>query len=189
MLAWANNQGAAVTIPESTNEIIQSFPKLRTGERVRALETLLAQRLSTQYLKECLNLSRFDLSHYRRLSRALTPAVIDLIDRGNLSLRHARVIGQLDRKQQESFARDVIQRRWSVSRATEQAKSLMSGEAAPANSEYYDSIAEQISEQIGHPVKVAPDKANPRSGTITINYADFECFDSILSRMKVRLRE
>lgn len=176
-------------LSESLNAKISAFVEMPTGERILTVEELISSGLSPAYLKERLGLSRYDLSHYRRLSRTLSPEALVLIDKGRLSLRHARAISRVSRDGQAKFTGDIIQRRWSASRADQQAIALVTGSAPPADAEYYDSIAEQISEQIGHEVKIAQDKANRRSGTITIRYADFDCFDSILARMRVTLNE
>ena len=140
-------------------------------------------------LKSALGLSRFDLSHYRRLGRRLGDAVLDLIERSALSFGHARAIARLPPAKQEKFARDVIQRRWSAHRTESEVSRVIAGDEPGPDAHYYTALAETISEQIGHPVAVAANPARPQSGSITITYADFDCFDSILARMRVKLPE
>lgn len=176
-------------ISESLNAKMLGFKDMAPGERISAVAELLAGGLSASYVKERLGLSRYDLSHYLRLSRTLSPQVLIRIDKGQLSLRHARAISRVPPADQERFVGDIIQRGWSAARADQQATAFVSGSEPPADAEYYDAIAEQISEQIGHEVKISQDKMNRRSGTITIRYADFDCFDSILARMRVTLNE
>lgn len=155
--------------------------------QLRAIAQLREEGIPAALIKSRLGLTRHTLSHYRRLERLLVPAAAILIERAALSLRHARAIVRLPAAEQENFTRDIIQRRWSAHRAELEVRKRIEGQPAIPDSHYYDSLAETISEQIGHPVKIQPDRLNPHSGAITILYADFDCFDSVLARMRVKL--
>lgn len=180
---------ASTDIDINAPDAAADFRRLSAAQRISAVEEWLGAGRSPRLLKQRLGISRFELSHYRRLARVLTADARHLLERNALSLGHARAIGRLDPKRQEAFARDIIQRRWSAHRAEQEASSALAGASAQPDAQYYDGLAEIISEQIGHPVKVTPDRHNKRAGAITITYADYACFDSILGRLRVRLPE
>lgn len=174
---------------ERLEQAAARFPQLGVAARVRMVGQLAEAGVPMRELKTALGLSRFDLSHYRRLGRRLAGPVLDLVERAGLTFGHARAIARLPLPQQEAFARDVIQRRWSAHRTESEAKRALAGAQPGPDAHYYGALAETISEQIGHPVTVTANPARPQSGTIAIAYADFDCFDSILARMRVKLPE
>jgi ParB-like chromosome segregation protein Spo0J len=161
--------------------------KLEVIAALATLELLEAEDVSSRGIQDRLGIDRFELSHLRRLKRQLTPASRQVIERARLSFAHARAIARLRGDDQETLARDVAQRRWSAHRAEREARERLQGRAAGPDNSMYVALAEQIAEQIGHPVQIRTDPANPRRGEILVTFADLDCFDAILSRMRVSL--
>lgn len=156
-------------------------------EKLEELERLAGASLDASYLKERLVVDRFELSHLRRLARALSDPAREVVRRAGLTFAHARAIARLPARDQESFARDIVQKRWSVRKAEQAAAARVKGEAPGPDREYYEQLSTRISEYVGHPVEVDVDKKNPKRGVIKITYADLDCFDSIMQRLRVSL--
>lgn len=164
-------------------------PKLDVHAALAVLEELEGEGASSGTIRQRLGLDRFELSHLRRLARQLTLPAREVIGRARLSFAHARAIARLSGVAQETLARDIAQRRWSAHRAEREARERLAGSGGAPDMALYAALAERIAEQIGHPVQIQVDRADPRRGEITVTFADLDCFDAIVSRLGVRLDE
>jgi ParB-like chromosome segregation protein Spo0J len=165
----------------------QTFKNLPVSKRIEEIELRLELGETGPEIKENLELSRYELSHLKRLSKRLTPEARKLISRNNLAEGHARALARLPAKMQESLLREALHRRWSVRKIERRVKDLLEGREPEPDDSYYEQLATHISDTIGHPVKVCPDKTNPSKGQIIITYLGFDAFDSVMERLNVEL--
>ena len=167
----------------------EDFKRLPIIERLEKLAGILISRDSSDSIKKELGLSRYELSHLKRLDKHLSETSKQLIHKNKLSEGHAKALARLRGSQQDKLLRDTIQKRWSV-RVLEQAVSAqLDGEEFNDRSTdalYYEQLSNHVSEQIGHPAKIFPDKTQG-NGQITITYYGLDSFDGILKRLRVKL--
>lgn len=167
----------------------EDFRKLSIIERIDTLSARLSAGDSSDLVKREFGLSRYELSHLRRLTKNLTDTTRHLIKRNGLSEGHARALARLGGHPQDKFVRDTIQKRWSVRLLEQAVKAHLEGvefKDRSADVHYYDQLSTYISEHIGHPVKIQPAK-EPGNGQITISYFGLDSFDGILKRMRIKL--
>ncbi|MCE0759476.1 MAG: hypothetical protein SWN10_13545 [Pseudomonadota bacterium] len=165
------------------------FAQLPIIKRVEAVEDLESEGLSAREIKAELGLTRYQLSHLKRLSRKLTPESRFLIQKNQLSEGHARALVRLSGRQQENMLRATLQYGWSVRKLENRIKDDLAGKDAGPDAAYFEQLAVHIGDTIGHPVKVKPNQANPSKGEIVITYLGLDAFDSVMERLKVRLDE
>lgn len=165
----------------------QEFKALPVIKRIEEIELRRDLGDSSAEIKEALGLNRYELSHLNRLSKKLCPEARKLIKRNNLSEGHARALVRLPQKAQENILRDALHRKWSVRKLEQRVRDYVAGREPTPDASYYEQLATHISDTIGHPVQVRPDKTNPTKGKIVITYLGLDAFDSIMERMKVRI--
>lgn len=171
------------------NITAEEFKNLPVIERVKMIENLEYLKISAAEIKQRFEISRYELSHLRRLSKRLSDTVKSIIAKSNFSEAHARAITCLTHDQQEKIVREAIAKKWRLHRLTTEIKAVQGGHTVHDNAEYYESLSENISAQIGHPVIVRPSKENQAIGTIEIKYLGYEAFDGIMARLNVQLEE
>lgn len=161
------------------------FKSLSAIRKLDEIERRLAIGDTSAEICADLAITRYELSHLKRVSRNLSDTTKHLIARNGLSDGHARALARATGKQQDSLIRDTLQRKWSVRRLEQEVRARLEGQEAPKDKEFYDRISEIISQYVTHPVRVVPDKSDPRKGTFVISYNDLTCFDSIIDRLQV----
>lgn len=121
--------------------------------------------------------------HYVRVARRLTLSTQTLCRRNpRLSFGHARALAGFQPSEQIEMARSALSKHWSVRMLEQQQnKTELPDEA------YYQHLSENLSEQLGHPLLVEPDKSKASDGLITIRYFGFDDFDSICSRLGIEV--
>lgn len=167
----------------------EDFRKLPIIERLDALAARTAAQESSHSIKKALGLNRYELSHLRRLDRCLSDTAKHLINKNRLSEGHARALARLSHPQQERLVRDTLQKQWSVRDLEQAVKATIEGgdiKDKSADARYYDQLGTNISEQIGHPVKIQPSQT-PDNGQIIITYFGLDSFDGILKRLRIKL--
>ena len=165
------------------------FRRLAIVQRIEAVSQRLASYESSDSIKQGLGLSRYELSHLRRLDRKLSGPTKQLISRHGLSEGHARALARLCDTDQDRLARDSIQKRWSVRDLEHAVQALIEGEVfkdKAADAYYYEQLGTHVAEQIGHPVKIQPSQT-PGNGQIIITYFGLDSFDGILKRLRITL--
>lgn len=138
-------------------------------------------------ISKTLGCRNYQVSHWVRVGRHLHPEVKELLHRNRLSLGHCRVIAGLPLAEQVEIARQAIARRKSV-RALEKA-STEDRDMTVRDKQYYQKLANQISDVIGHPVVIHPALGDANAGTLAIHYANTEMFDAICDRLRVNLED
>lgn len=167
----------------------EEFKNLPVMEKVKIIENLAYLKISAAEIKQRFRISRYELSHLKRLSNRISDTVKSIIAKSNFSEAHARAITRLSHDQQEKIVREAIAKRWRLHRLTAEVKAVQGGHSVHDNAEYYESLSENISSQIGHPVIVRPSKADQAIGTIEIKYLGHDAFDGIMARLNVQLEE
>ncbi len=132
------------------------------------------------------NMAAYKVRHLVRIARKLHSETLELCQRNQrLSYGHARVLASIDMPQQVDAARTTVAKHWSV----RQLERYTRNEPESSDSSYYERLSESLSEQMGRPLAITPDKATPTAGSINIRYFDLDDFDTICSRIGVDLSE
>lgn len=165
----------------------QEFKTSPVIKRIEEVELRRELGDTSAEIKEALGLTRYELSHLNRLSRKLCPEARKLIKRNNLSEGHARALVRLPQKAQQEILREALHRKWSVRKIEQRVRDYVDGRELAPDATYYEQLSAHIGDTIGHPVKVRPDKGNPRKGKIVITYLGLDAFDSVMERLKVKI--
>ncbi|MGO4169444.1 ParB/RepB/Spo0J family partition protein [uncultured Novosphingobium sp.] len=132
--------------------------------------------------------SRSHVANFQRLL-ALPDGVISMVEKGSLSMGHARALIGCD--DAEEIADAAITKQMSVREIEKLVRKKARGDVAPRRArtarnphEDADIVAVQshLEEFLGLPVKINAD-ADPKSGTVTIRYATLDQLDLICQRL------
>lgn len=158
-------------------------------EEARAYHRLAESEGLTQVeIAKMVDKSRSHVANLQRLL-ALPEPVMDLVERGSLSMGHARaLIGSEDA---EEIAQAAVAKQMSVRDVEKLIRRKSKGEVAPRrprtarnSSDDADIVAVQghLEEFLGLPVRIQSD-ADPKSGVVTIKYATLDQLDLICQRL------
>jgi len=174
---------ALALIENLQREDLNPIEEARAYHRLAELEGLTQTEIAKMVDK-----SRSHVANLQRLL-ALPESVIALVERGELSMGHARaLIGSEDA---EEIARTAVDRQLSVREVEKQVRRPAKSDATPRRartarnaSDDADIAAVQghLEEFLGLPVRIQAD-ADPKSGTVTIRYATLDQLDLICQRL------
>jgi ParB family chromosome partitioning protein len=159
-------------------------------EEAQAYQRLSEQEGMTQAeIARMVDKSRSHVANLQRLL-ALPEAVMDMVQKGDLSMGHARaLIGVEDA---EALAQEAVTKGLSV-REVEQFVRRKAGREAPQKRKARDergptdnaditAMEQHLEEFLGLPVKITTD-GDPRSGAVTIRYRTLDQLDLICQRL------
>jgi ParB family chromosome partitioning protein len=156
-------------------------------EEARGLSRLLTDfDMTHDKVAEAVGKSRSTITNLLRLLE-LSPAVKQMLERGELEMGHARALLTLPDAQQAEAARLVVSRRLSV-RETEALVRKLRNKAGPkqAGNRTFDpnirSLQDELSGRLGTSVVINHKKTG--KGTLEIHYNSVDELDGILSRIK-----
>lgn len=158
-------------------------------EEARAYNRLAESEGLTQVeIARMVDKSRSHIANLQRLL-ALPEPVIGMVERGELSMGHARaLIGSPDA---EDIAEAAITSQLSVREVEKLVRRKSRGDAAPRQARTARDSAEDadiaavqghLEEFLGLPVRIQPD-ADPKSGMVTIRYATLDQLDLVCQRL------
>ncbi len=158
-------------------------------EEARAYQGLTEEEGMTQAeVAELVDKSRSHVTNLMRLL-SLPDEVISMVERGDLSMGHARaLIGHDDAA---ALAAMAIAKKLSVREVEKLARAGLGGaKASPKPAPRRDSaddadivaVQRHLEEILGLPVKISAD-ADPRSGAVTVRYATLDQLDLICQRL------
>lgn len=104
-----------------------------------------------------------------------------------LSFGHARVLVGLSSKEQEFFARQVVEEQWSVRQLEQAVKQFKSKEEAPKDfkkDKDVERLQMILSEQLGYPVEIINDEA--QGGCLKLKFFDNDTLSGLLERLGLR---
>ena len=162
---------------------------LNPVEEARAYQRLSQNESLTQAeIARLVDKSRSHVANLQRLL-ALPEEVLDLVERGELSMGHARALIGHDRA--TDLARDAVARKLSV-REVEALARIGEGVSKgarrarasrdPAKDADIAAVQRHLEEFLGLPVRIKTD-ADPRSGAVTIRYRSLDQLDLICQRL------
>ena len=162
---------------------------LNPVEEARAYQRLSQDESLTQAeIARLVDKSRSHVANLQRLL-ALPEEVLDLVERGELSMGHARALIGHDRA--TDLARDAVARKLSV-REVEALARIGEGVSKgarrarasrdPAKDADIAAVQRHLGEFLGLPVRIKTD-ADPRSGAVTIRYRSLDQLDLICQRL------
>ena len=180
-----DSQARAVALVENMQRV-----DLRPLEQAEGLYQLMNEHgLTQQAVSETMGLSRAKVANLLRL-RTLEGEVKTLLDRGELSEGHAKVLLGLSGGQQTVAAKSVVEKQLSV-RQTELLVGRLrgAGEEAlskPAQREEKDAdtriLERSLSERLGAKVSIRAGKRG--RGRLVIQYSSLAVLDGILGRLE-----
>lgn len=134
---------------------------------------------------QCIN---SEYSHWVYVGRHLHVDVKPLLHAQKITMGHARAIARVDADKQLQMAQDTIR----LGRSVRDLEFLVRGADPRLSAEemaYYERLAENISERIGHQFQVKPDTDNKQAGYVTIRYESLEMFEAVCDRLQIDLDE
>lgn len=133
--------------------------------------------------------SRAYVTNFLRLLK-LEQSVQDMVDEGELSLGHAKILAGLPQARQRPLARHTVKQRWSV-RALERAiKSQTRAAGEPqigASAGETAELERDLSDHLGYPVNISYDSKTGR-GEVVVSFSSLDEFEGILQRWNYRQR-
>ncbi len=121
-------------------------------------------------------LPAYKVRHLVRIARKLDADTVAFCRRNpRLSYGHARVLAGLNMPSQIDAARTTVAKGWSVRQLEQYAR----GESEVADSSYYERLSESLSEQLGRPLSIVPDKDSPTAGTLSFRYFSADDFETV----------
>ncbi|MCJ2182197.1 ParB/RepB/Spo0J family partition protein [Novosphingobium sp. 1949] len=159
-------------------------------EEARAYQRLSESEGMTQAeIARLVDKSRSHVANFQRLL-ALPDDVVRLVEKGELSMGHARAL--IGCEGAEEIAQKAVSAQMSVRDVEKLVRKTMRGDTAPrraartARDPAHDAdivaVQSHLEEFLGLPVKIQAD-ADPRSGTVTIRYATLDQLDLVCQRL------
>jgi ParB family chromosome partitioning protein len=174
---------ALALIENIQREDLNPIEEARAYNRLAELESMTQAEIARMVDK-----SRSHVANFQRLL-TLPDGVIGLVEKGDLSMGHARALIGCD--DAEEIAEAAVAKKMSVREVEKQVRKKMRGDAPPRRArtardatEDADIAAVQshLEEFLGLPVKINAD-ADPKSGTVTIRYGTLDQLDLICQRL------
>ncbi|MCJ2187473.1 ParB/RepB/Spo0J family partition protein [Novosphingobium beihaiensis] len=176
---------ALALIENLQREDLNPIEEARAYNRLAELESMTQAEIARMVDK-----SRSHVANFQRLL-ALPDGVIGLVEKGDLSMGHARALIGCD--DAEEIAEAAVAKQMSVREVEKHVRKKLRGDAAPrraaraarnTTAEDADIAAVQghLEEFLGLPVKINAD-ADPKSGSVTIRYATLDQLDLICQRL------
>jgi len=157
-------------------------------DEANALQRLLEEfEMTHQQVAEAVGRSRTAVTNLLRL-RSLQPAVIELVELGQLEMGHARALLGADEDNQLSLAQKVAKDRLSVRQTEALVKKSLSGSSKPAvkKASRVDSNITQLeldlASRLGAKVKLDHNKSG--AGKLVVSYSSLDELDGILEHIR-----
>jgi ParB family chromosome partitioning protein len=126
-------------------------------------------------------------SHIANLTRLLTlvESVQNLIERGQLSLGHARLLVSLPKAQQRMLAQEAVSQQWTVKKLEKEIKTFAVSVLPSAQQDLdVQRLAQALSAQMGAPIEF--EATHGSAGWLKIKYFDTDTLSGLLERMGLR---
>lgn len=158
-------------------------------DEARAYSRLAEQEGMTQAeIARLVDKSRSHVANFQRLL-ALPDPVIGMVEKGALSMGHARAL--IGSEQAEDIATAAVEKQLSVRDVEKLVRKAARGDVAPRRARQARSASDDadiaavqghLEEFLGLPVKIQAD-GDPRSGSVTIRYTTLDQLDLICQRL------
>ena len=163
-------------------------------ERAQGFEHLINEfSLSHEDVSKHVQVERSTVTNALRLLN-LDPDVQVLVRQGILSGGHAKALASIsDSNFQLDLAKKAVQRDWSVRqleaavRRERQSPQSSTKQHPRRKSTHIADLERQISEQLGTKVHINSTQSK-ESGTLSIEYFDFDHFDGLMKRMDIEIK-
>ncbi|MDE8651783.1 ParB/RepB/Spo0J family partition protein [Novosphingobium album (ex Liu et al. 2023)] len=175
---------ALALIENLQREDLNPIEEARAYNRLAEFEGLTQAEIARMVDK-----SRSHVANFQRLL-ALPEPVIALVEKGALSMGHARALIGSD--EAEAIAEAAVARQMSVREVEKLVRKKARGDAAaprrartardPADDADIAAVQGHLEEFLGLPVRISAD-ADPKSGTVTIRYGTLDQLDLICQRL------
>ncbi|MEC8020985.1 MAG: ParB/RepB/Spo0J family partition protein [Pseudomonadota bacterium] len=156
-------------------------------EEAAALERLMTTFSLTQaQAAEAVGKQRATVANLLRLLR-LGSEARPLLERGDLTMGHARALLALDDPRQGTLAREAVQRGWTVRETERQVQRALApskeGTASEATGPSRETrhLERSLSERLGAPVRIEHGK---KGGRIVIRYGSLDELDGVLAHLR-----
>lgn len=174
---------ALALIENLQREDLNPIEEARAYNRLAEMESMTQAEIARMVDK-----SRSHVANFQRLL-SLPDQVIDMVEKGDLSMGHARALIGCDDALEIATA--AVARQMSVREVEKLVRKKTRGEASPRRARAARSASDDadisavqshLEEFLGMPVKIQAD-ADPRSGTVTIRYGTLDQLDLVCQRL------
>jgi ParB family chromosome partitioning protein len=172
---------ALALIENLQREDLNPIEEARAYQRLAEVEELTQAEIARMVDK-----SRSHVANLQRLL-ALPEGVIEMVERGELSMGHARALVGVD--EAEAIARSAVDRQLSVREVERLARRQEAREPRrararrdPEDNADIAAVQAHLEEFLGLPVKISAD-ADPRTGTVMVRYRTLDQLDLICQRL------
>lgn len=174
---------ALALIENLQREDLNPIEEARAYNRLAELEGMTQAEIASMVDK-----SRSHVANFQRLL-ALPDGVIALVEKGDLSMGHARALIGCD--DAEDIAEAAVAKQMSVREVEKVVRKKQRGDAAPrrartarnaADDADIAAVQSHLEEFLGLPVKINAD-ADPKSGSVMIRYSTLDQLDLICQRL------
>lgn len=174
---------ALALIENLQREDLNPIEEARAYNRLAELESMTQAEIARMVDK-----SRSHVANFQRLL-SLPEQVIDMVEKGDLSMGHARALIGCD--DAHEIATAAVARQMSVRDVEKLVRKKARGDSAPRRARTARSASDDaditavqshLEEFLGMPVKIQAD-ADPKSGTVTIRYGTLDQLDLICQRL------
>lgn len=158
-------------------------------EEARAYNRLAeSEGLTQAEIARMVDKSRSHVANIQRLL-ALPEPVIEMVERGSLSMGHARAL--IGSEEAQDIAETAVSQQMSVRDVEKLVRRKTRGETTPRKARNprnpdddadISAVQGHLEEFLGLPVKIQAD-ADPRSGTVTIRYTTLDQLDLVCQRL------
>lgn len=174
---------ALALIENIQREDLNPIEEARAYNRLSEMEGMTQAEIARMVDK-----SRSHVANFQRLL-ALPDGVIELVEKGDLSMGHARALIGCDGA--EEIAVSAVSKQMSVREIEKLVRKKQRGDVAPRRARTARNAADdadilavqnQLEEFLGMPVKISAD-VDPTTGTVLIKYATLDQLDLICQRL------
>lgn len=144
---------------------------------------------TSKQVREIVGEKNYVISHLKRVGLNLSQEALELWHSNpkRITLGHTRAIAYLPPQKQEELCRNLLVKHITV-RQLEQLANKKIDNVDDDMGRYLAQLQEKISETIGRPVSITT-KGNGKSGSLTLDWFDFEDFDHICKQLGFELEE
>lgn len=154
---------------------------LNPMETAQGLKVLADQmQLTHEQAAQRIGKSRVYVTNFLRLLN-LCPQVQQLLDRGKLSMGHARALAGIDKSLQQNWAQDCIRGQWSVRQLELRLRKPPPDRAKVSSQSDWERLRKALEDHLNAKVNLAGNASG--KGALTLHFHDFDELDGLLQRL------
>lgn len=148
-----------------------------------------ARSCSSAALASELEMRSYTVRQYKLIGTKLADELLCQLHDGLITFSMARTLAALDAETQVEKAGTFKALGFSVKKARDNLAERSIDVGRKELTRFYEQLAMKISDQIGIPTKVVPSRTLSQGGEVRLIFTDYQDFDLIMDRLRVRLEE